>query len=181
MFIKFLKSASLAITVAGLSACQTFEQPEIVSNSEFEGDSVELTLTSPNFSALHAPPLLTGFGYVKTFVKSEFCEDTEKAPLVSKTYITRGNKTRQTKLPVGDSVVIVGFNTAGGASSIRGFGVYNFTVDADKSYKITLRESRPLVHTYYTHIESLEDNGEPENIAIIEGVKNICPSEKDSG
>ena len=94
--MKFTREAKIILMLTStmtLSACQSNKQIENSFNEAYLKNSADLTFSSPNFSAFHAPPLMSGFAYVETYEKATFCAD-EAAEVIGKVTVTRSNKTQ---------------------------------------------------------------------------------------
>ena len=158
-----------------LTACESNMQIENTFNESYLANSSDLIVTSPNFSALHAPPLMSGLAYVQTYSKKEFCEN-EEPTRIGKVTITKANKTQYSKLPSGEIVALIVYHAVGAnGGGLKGASFYSFGVKPDSKYKITITEARPLVTSYSVTISEITDS-EMAVAPITKGKKNICSS-----
>lgn len=156
-----------------LGACQSNKQIENSFDEAYLKNSVDLIFSSPNFSAHHAPPLMSGFAYVETYEEASFCGD-QTSQVIGKVTITRSNKTQFSKLPTGDIVANIGYYAIGATGGgIKGNTLYGFKVEPDRKYKITITEARPLVTSYSVDITSYQEDGSEQQVAT-KDFKSIC-------
>lgn len=173
-FTRAVKTTLLLTSIMILSACQSNKQIENSFDEAYLKNSVDLTFSSPNFSALHAPPLMSGFAYVETYEKAAFCAD-EAAQVIGKVTITRSNKTQFSKLPSGDIVANIGYYAIGATGGgLKGNTLYGFKVEPDRKYKLTITEARPLVTSYSVDITSYQEGGSKQPVVVAKGIKSIC-------
>ena len=178
--LKPTKTIVLLTSIMVLGACQSNKQIENSFNETYLKNSVDLTFSSPNFSALHAPPLMSGFAYVETYEKSAFCDDKddEIATQIGKVTITRANKSQFSKLPIGNIVANIGYYAIGATGGgLKGNSLYGFRVEPDSKYKITITEARPLVTSYSVSIVRSREDGSQEEVAVADGIEAICTTE----
>jgi hypothetical protein len=171
MYIKFF---SLLCTVLLLGGCQSAKQIENSFDEQYLANSTDLIFSSPNFSSLHLPPLMSGFAYVEAFTAEGFCEGESK--LISKVTVTRDNRTQYSKFASGNIVLNVGLYVKGATGGgLTGNSIYSLEVDPAMTYKITLTEARPLVTSYSIDIEAVSDDGVSSLPAqFVDGYYNIC-------
>ena len=158
-----------------LASCQSNQQIENTFDQNFIADSSDLIFTSPNFSAMHAPPLMAGFTYVETFIKETFCAE-KKPSKIGKVTVTKANKTQYSKLPSGDIVALIGYHAVGATGGgLKGATYYSFKVKPKSKYRITVKEARPFVTSYNVAIEEMTGNGAIA-VSVVKDRKNICKS-----
>lgn len=157
-----------------LTGCQSNRPIENSFDPDFLSGASDLIFTSPNFSPLHTPPLMSGLAYVEVFDKKDYCTADEPAT-IGKVTITRSNKTQYSKLPTGDVVALVAYYAVGATGGgLKGGTYYSFVVAANSKYKITLTESRPFVTSYSVSIEQIVGDNDPKLVSVVEDRKNIC-------
>jgi hypothetical protein len=160
------------ISIGLLAGCQSNKQIENTFDPNYLADSSDLIFTSPNFSAFHAPPLMSGFVYIETYKKDNYCSSGEPN-LISKVMVTKKNKTQYSKLPSGEIVARIGYYAIGATGGgLKGLTASSFDVVPNSKYRITVTEARPLVTSYKIRIEQLTENDEAKLIEVVED--NVC-------
>ena len=171
MYIKFF---SLLCTVLLLGGCQSAKQIENSFDEQYLANSTDLIFSSPNLSALHLPPLMSGFAYVEAFTAEGFCEGESKH--ISKVTVTRDNRTQYSKIASGNIVLNVGLYAKGATGGgLTGNSFYILEVDPAMTYKITITEARPFVTSYTVDVEAVSEEGIASLPAqFVGGYNNIC-------
>ena len=168
-----MKNKMIAVgLVLILSACASTRELAPTFDTNFKADTAKLTFYSPNFSAIHMPPLINSFAYIDTYIFSEFCGDGSKP--VSKSSVNKENRSQDSLLPTGKVVAHIGYN-ATGAGGLTGESFYVMNINAGEHYKVTLTEARPLVTSYSVKIVKMDgDKVLPLEVLNFDRKKDVC-------
>ena len=159
-------TAAVFVFCAAMMGCQSAKQIENSFDQAYADKSVDLIFMSPNFSAFHSPPLISGFAYVESYDKSVFCEDDEAVP-IGKVTVTRANRTQISKLPVGKILLNVGYHSAGiSGGGLTGNTYTVVTILPNQKYEIVLMEARPLVTSYTVDVSRIDEAGARHNVEL---------------
>jgi len=168
-----LKNKIIAVgLILILSACAATRDLAPTIDKNFKADTAKLTFYTPNFSAIHMPPLLNSYAYIDTYGFSDFCSDGVKP--VSKSSVNNENKLQESLLPTGKIVAHIGYN-ATGAGGLTGESFYVMNIKSGEHYKITLTEARPLVTSYSVEIDMMDgDKALPVEVLNFDRKKDVC-------
>lgn len=164
-----LKNKIIAVgLILLLSACATTRDLAPTIDKNFKADTAKLTFYTPNFSAIHMPPLLNSYAYIDTYGFSDFCSD--KGKPVSKSSVNKENKRQESLLPTGKIVAHIGYN-----AGLTGESFYVMNIKRGEHYKVTLTEARPLVTSYSVEIDMIDgDKALPVEVLKFDRKKDVC-------
>ena len=153
----------LIVALGGCATSETF-------NSSFEyGDmaTTKVTLSAPNISALHMPPLMVGVVYLDIYENNIFCQ--KKKVLfgegynigepIGKIYVHKGQRVKEGKIPIGQVIVKTGFTVDGPGGGLECGNYYSFETSSKNEYEVEVTESRPLVTRCYLSIKEKDTEG----------------------
>ncbi|WP_010380516.1 hypothetical protein [Pseudoalteromonas rubra] len=144
----------VAALVLLLSACSATRELASTIDKNYKFETAKLIFYSPNFSAVHMPPLMNSYAYVDTYEFDDFCSSAPKA--ISTSSVNKDTRTQESLLPTGKVVAHIGYN-ATGAGGLTGESFYIMNIKPNEQYKITLTEARPLVTSYSVEIKLLKE------------------------
>lgn len=163
------------VAIVVLGACASNQQLENSFDPSNFASSAGLTFSSPNFSAFHKPPLMSGFAYIESYKLTDLCLG--DYDYVGKTTVSRSNKTLESRLPAGQVVLKVGYHAIGATGGGLSGSTFYFTdIDPSHSYKITLTENRPFVTSYKVDFKEITLDGisVPMELLQIENLTSRC-------
>jgi hypothetical protein len=142
-----------AFVILLLFGCASSPAPESRYLEDNFKKSVSVTLNAPNLSALHKPPLNSGLAFLKVYDFNDVCEKRstifgeayKQADPVGEIYVSKADRSKLGKLPLGLVVVSAGFDVHGVGTRMKCDRYFQFETRENFTYEIEVKESRPFV------------------------------------
>ena len=160
----FFATGVLCLMIMGCATNQKYE-------NEFDYDGLsttKVTLSAPNISAQHLPPVMVGVAYLNVYDKDVFCEKNKGilgeaykvGEPIGKIYAHKKQRIREGLIPVGDVIIKTGFSAgAAGGGGLECGNYLAFETKEGYEYEVEVKESRPLLTKCYLSIKEKNANG----------------------
>jgi len=162
---KTLMILAIAVLATG---CSSVPGPDSKYSYKDQENTVNVTLSAPNLSNFHKPPINYSLAYIKVYDEKDVCEKKKvlfgeiykQADPIGEIYVSKADRVKLGKLPVGKVVIQSGFKVSGGGGGMTCDRYFQFTVKEDHVYEVEVRESRPLVISCTVTISEQSSDGD---------------------
>ena len=173
-----LVSIFVLTLVAGCASSPAPESRYLAGKYE---ESVAVTLSAPNLSAIHKPPLNSGLAFLKVYDFDDVCEKRKtifgeaykEAEPIGEIYVSKADRSKVGKLPVGLVVIKAGFDIHGVGTRMICDRYFQFETRDSFTYEIEVKESRPFVVSCSVSVREMNAEGMyTDNIAKLQSSKD---------
>jgi hypothetical protein len=171
------KQLIIILATIFLNGCVSFENFH-----EYGGvETTNITLSAPNISAQHAPPLIAGVAYVSVYDKNIFCQKRQTlfgkthkiGEPIGKIFAFKKQRTTSGVIPTGQVIVKAGLSSGSvGDGNVSCGNYFTFRAKSSHDYEIEVKEGRPFVTQCFLTVKEKNKSGEysiPEHLKF--GVK----------
>ncbi|MEH6543669.1 MAG: hypothetical protein V7721_06985 [Porticoccaceae bacterium] len=158
---------SVFAVLSVLASCTSVPGPS--SKYSYGDDEIQavVILSAPNLSSFHKPPLTSSLAFIKVYKIDDVCEKRKtlfgeaykQAEPIGEIYVSKADKVKSGKLPVGNIVIRSGFDIQGIGSRMTCDRYFQFTSKENHEYEIEVKESRPFVTSCYVLIREKDSKG----------------------
>ncbi|CAA0092920.1 Uncharacterised protein [Zhongshania aliphaticivorans] len=136
-----------------MAACASSPAPESRYLDGKDDQYVGVTLSAPNLSAIHKPPLNSGLAFLKVYDFDDVCEKRKtifgeaykEAEPIGEICVSKADRSKVGKLPVRLVVIKAGFDIHGIGTRMSGDRYFQFQTRDSFTYEVEVNESRPFV------------------------------------